>query len=104
MKRTLLTAALVAAFASPVSFASPGAEALDACDAAMAAAAKNQLPGLEYDFKTMKGNSTKKLKYALKFDGEKMRAECKARNGEVLEIKWPEKLEAAVKTETAEGK
>ena len=100
MKRTFIAVALLAAFASPISFASPGADALTACDAAMKEAASSQFSGLQYDFKTMKGNSTKKLKYAVKLDGQKFRAECKARNGKVLDIKWPEEFQAVASTNT----
>ena len=103
MKRSLFSVVMIAALGAPIAFATPGADALDACEAAMEKAAAEQFAGMEYDFRTMRGHSLKKLKYRVTYNGDRMIATCKARNGEVIEVTWPEALIAAVEGETKEG-
>ena len=103
MKRFLLGGLVAAMISSPAAFATPGADALDACEAAMEKAAAEQFAGMEYDFRTMRGHSLKKLKFRVTYNGDRMIATCKARNGEVIEVTWPEALIAAVEGETKEG-
>ena len=101
MIRTFTTIAAFAAFAAPAAFANTG-KAIDACEAALSAESDAKFTGAEFDFRSIKGGSAKKLRFTMDYAGESDSVVCKYKRGEVSEIEWPEAFVQLAEAETVE--
>ncbi len=63
------------------------------CRGALTAGIQGKYDGATFKIKSMSGSALIKIKYRMRFNGERHIVICKIRKGEVIEIVWPDDLD-----------